>query len=103
MLDEGLEAGNTCCVADNGLFAERLANERRLAATEHDDNDEYGFHCTRTDINKNYRYSLYCHFISEFALTDGIGRVELPLCYVNAVREIWPSCDGRYKGFIFKG
>jgi hypothetical protein len=100
-VEEGLENA-VCCVNDNGDFAESLRDERTTAEIPHEDDDVYGFHCTRTDENQNYRYKLYGDFISKYSL-GGRGRVEIPLCYVNAVREIWPSSDGCYKGFKFKG
>ena len=100
--DFGLEfeASNICCVADGGDFAGHLRAHREEAEELEDDNDPQSFHAVR-DPNANIRFKLYAHFIKNMDLL-GRGRVQIPLCYMNAVREIWPSKSGIYVGFIFK-
>jgi hypothetical protein len=94
------EAPNICCVADGGDFAGHLSDQRDEAALVYDDNDAGSFHAVR-DPNVNFRFKLYAHFVKNMGLL-GRGRVQIPLCYMSAVREIWPSKDGVYVGFIFK-
>ena len=105
MNDYGLEFQNSdvCCVGEGGDFTEVLGKQWEEAAfvdEEFGDDDPRSFHAIR-DPNVNFRYKLYVHFIKEMGLM-GRGRVALPLCYMNAVREIWPSESGEYVGFIFK-
>ena len=102
MVDFGMEfqAAEICCVADGGDFAGHLSQQRDEAELVEDDNDAGSFHAIR-DPNANFRFKLYAHFIKRMDLL-GRGRVQLPLCYMNTVREIWPSKDGVYVGFIFK-
>jgi hypothetical protein len=106
MNDYGLEFQNAdvCCVAEGGDFIEILGRQWEEAAfvdDEFGEDDPRSFHAIR-DPNVNFRYKLYVHFIKEMSLM-GRGRVALPLCYMNAVREIWPSKSGEYVGFVFKG
>jgi hypothetical protein len=104
MNDYGIElqAPDVCCVADGGDLAEHLAEQRTEAELEGDDDDDpQSFHAVR-DLNVQFRFRLYAHGIKEMGLL-GRGRVPLPLCYMSAVREIWPSKSGEYKGFVFKG
>ena len=102
-MDEMAEFGtefdpaDLCCVANGGHFAGHLQEQREEAELVIDDNDPSSFHAVR-DPNVNFRYRLYVHFIAKMELL-GRGRVQIPLCYMNAVREIWPSRTGIYVGY----
>ncbi|GMR58008.1 hypothetical protein PMAYCL1PPCAC_28203, partial [Pristionchus mayeri] len=53
---------------------------------------------TITDENKSLRYGAYRLFIAKMMGTLGKGvRVRLPACFVDAVRQLWPSQT--YTGF----
>jgi hypothetical protein len=96
MHELGLEfdPSDVCCVQDGGQFANRLFIERIDAEIDEDPRE---FHRYR-DPNNNFRYKLYIDFIWQMGLM-GQGRVPIPLCFTNAVREIWPSTSGEYIGF----
>jgi hypothetical protein len=87
-----------CCAGDSGQFWEYLKSMREVAdGTDIDSDSRY--HLGR-DPNVNYRYKMYAKFCQVIGISG--MRKELPTCYVNAVREIWPSANGSYVGFKFR-
>jgi hypothetical protein len=114
MLDFGLEFENDICCVDEservvngnvvrlkGDFVDALAGLREEAVFNEDRADGAQSWQAMRDPNDNFRFKWYCQFIGKMGL-GGRGRVEIPLCYVNAIREIWPSKSGTYKGHQFK-
>jgi hypothetical protein len=93
------EVEDLCCVAEGGEFESHLKKQREDA--ESDSDGLNSFQANR-DPNDSFRYRLYAYFVKEMELLGTGRRIQLPLCYVNAVREIWPSQSGEYVGFVFK-
>jgi hypothetical protein len=94
-INRNFEYNNKCCAVEGGQFWEYLKEERRIATEE----GVLNFHYDR-DPNDCYRIAMYRHFITTLVVTG--ARKEIPLCYVTAIREIWPEASGSYVGFKFK-
>lgn len=94
-IHHNFERNGICCAMEGGQFWDYLIEQRRIAIEEGVDN----FHYDR-DPNDHFRITMYRKFISTVKVTG--ARREIPSCYVNAIREIWPSTNGSYVGFKFK-
>lgn len=94
-IHHNFEYNDNCCAALGGQFWEYLTEQRRIATEDGVSN----FHYDR-DPNDCYRIAMYRHFITTLVVTG--ARKEIPLCYVTAIREIWPEASGSYVGFKFK-
>lgn len=79
-----------CCATVGGQFWDYIVEERNVA-------EGTNLNHSDRDPNINYRYKMYAKFCEDVGIS-GV-RKELPSCYVNAVREIWPSPNGNYVGF----
>lgn len=90
------EYDDICCAVEGGQFGQYLSEQRDVASgigvSIHYHNDR--------DLNDLMRFEMYFNFIRKIGVRG--QRKEILICYVNAVREIWPEQRGSYAGFEFR-
>ncbi|GMT28835.1 hypothetical protein PFISCL1PPCAC_20132, partial [Pristionchus fissidentatus] len=102
LLDLPSQQPPTFCITDYDLFKDRFINRnvsecasvmyRSTMAKSRAGREKLEQSVEKTDENSQLRHGSYRYFLA-YMFKDLRKRIELPCCFVNRVRETWPTID----------